>query len=70
MDSQDHNILLMSLIEVQELILEQAHLGNLIYTEQLWQLQREKAERVRSGLYYSESNHRGTSIDTEGDGEG
>jgi hypothetical protein len=70
MDSQALRILRTNLVEVQELIYEQTREHQLVTAGLLWELQLEKAERLKDGIYYSESNHRGTEDDPKGNGKG
>ena len=70
MDSQAHKILLLSIVEVQECIQELNSRGLTDFTPALWEVQIEKAERLRNGDYYPGANSRRTPSDTEGDGEG
>lgn len=49
MDSQATRILLQSILEVQECLHEQYQQGNLDDVAFMWQLQREKAKRLKDG---------------------
>lgn len=60
MDTAALRILLASIVEVQECLDEQYRAGRLTYVADLWDLQQEKAERLKSGDYYTRPNSRGT----------
>jgi hypothetical protein len=70
MDLQAHKILLLSIVEVQECIQELNSKGLTDFTPALWEVQIEKAERLKNGDYYTSPNSRRTPGDSEGDGEG
>jgi hypothetical protein len=70
MDSQAQRILIQSILELQECLQEQWRLGQLESVSDLWRLQRERAERLKHGNYYTEPHSRGTSEANQGDGQG
>jgi hypothetical protein len=60
MDLQAKRILLASILETQECLQEQFEIGDFDSISVIWKLQREKAERLKSGDYYTRPNSRGT----------
>jgi hypothetical protein len=61
MDSLEMRILLASIVEVQECVDEQYRMGQIQIVAALWDLQQEKAERLRDGNHYTRPDSRGTS---------
>ena len=70
MDSQAKRILLASILETQECLKQQFELGNLDLVSVIWKLQRERAERLKHGDYYTEPHSGGVTKDNKGDGQG
>ena len=70
MDSQSKRILIQSILELQECLQEQYKLGELDTVGRLWQIQRERAERLKHGNYYTQPHNRGTTKADQGDGKG
>jgi|688.fasta_scaffold427405_4 hypothetical protein len=60
MDSLEMRILLASIVEVQECVDEQYRMGQIQIVTALWDLQQEKAERLRDGNHYTRPDSRGT----------
>jgi len=70
MDSQAKRILIQSILELQECLQEQWKLGELEIVSNLWDIQRERAERLKHGNYYTRPHSRGTTKADKGDGQG
>jgi hypothetical protein len=70
MDSQAKRILLAAILETQECLQEQFCLGDFDSVSVIWKLQRERAERLKHGNYYTEPHSRGASTADQGDGQG
>ena len=70
MDLQAKRILLASILETQECLKQQFELGNLDLVSVIWKLQRERAERLKHGDYYTEPHSGGATKDNKGDGQG
>ncbi|CAB4141773.1 hypothetical protein UFOVP419_3 [uncultured Caudovirales phage] len=70
MDSQARRILIQSILELQECLQEQYKEGHLTKVSNLWELQRDRAERLKYGNYYTRPHSRGTTKADQGDGQG
>jgi len=70
MDLQAKRILLASILETQECLQEQWKLGELETVGLIWAVQRERAERLKHGNYYTRPHSRGTTKADQGDGQG
>jgi hypothetical protein len=70
MDLQAKRILLASILETQECLQEQFEIGDFDSISIIWKLQREKAERLRNGDYYTQPHSRGITKADERDGQG
>jgi hypothetical protein len=70
MDLQAKRILIQSILELQECLQEQYKEGHLTKVSILWELQRDRAERLKYGNYYTQPHSRGTSAADERDGQG
>jgi hypothetical protein len=60
MDSAEMRILLASIVEVQECVDQQYQMGQVHIVQALWDLQQEKAERLRDGNHYTRPDSGGT----------
>jgi hypothetical protein len=70
MDSQAKRILVAAILETQECLQEQFMLGNFDLVSTIWQLQRERATRLKNGNYYTRPHSRGITKADERDGQG
>lgn len=70
MDSQAKRILIQSILELQECLQDEYKLGELATVNRLWDIQRERAERLKYGNYYTRPHSRGTTKADERDGQG
>jgi hypothetical protein len=70
MDSQAKRILIQSILELQECLQEQWKDGQLATVSSLWEIQRDRAERLKHGNYYTRPHSRGTTKADQGDGQG
>jgi hypothetical protein len=70
MDLQAKRILIQSILELQECLQEQYKEGHLTRVGCLWEIQRERAERLKHGNYYTQPHSRGTTKADQGDGQG
>ena len=70
MDSQAKRILIQSILELQECLQEQYKEGHLTRVGVLWGIQRERAERLKHGNYYTQPHSGGTTKADQGDGQG
>jgi hypothetical protein len=70
MDSQAKRILIQSILELQECLQEQWKDGQLATVSSLWEIQRDRAERLKHGNYYTRPNSRGTTKADQVDGQG
>jgi hypothetical protein len=70
MDLQAKRILLASILETQECLQEQFDVGDFDSISVIWKLQREKAERLKNGDYYTRPHSRGITKADQGDGQG
>jgi hypothetical protein len=70
MDSQAKRILIQSILELQECLQEQWKDGQLTTVSSLWEIQRDRAERLKHGNYYTRPHSRRTTKADQGDGQG